>query len=578
MMAFIEVCGVGSKNSRYSARMNRKANFLIVAITCLCSTSTLAQDKAARDRLREAHAQYYTPTASGLKSFRCEATIDWKAMLARFSGAEIPEDNPMLKYLQTVHLSVVDQLKGKGSMEWSDTGIPPEGKEENVQQMRGGLQTMIGGFFQSWNAFMNGNMVPFPDKTVDVTTEGVRTHLHGASASVKFDEDYDENMLLTQVVVDAPEMKGVVVPSYVRTDDGLVVSAVASQVNQPPSAPPMEVTFRVEYAKVDSYQIPSRVVYDIKNVGVIEVGFSACQVSVTDSAQKPTSKESTIVQASSSPAGAAFAPLDRWKTAVLAGDRAAIKAFYVSDPRAFAQTPQGKIADPAAEESDFWSRLSPSGLTEIEPKILAQSSSQPGVTTLVLRIELTFQSKGESHQSVVSTAQVWMGQDDDWHIVVTQRSDAEPLPTMRLPEPKIPNTHLYPDADGAHKDLDAALAAAQVDHKRVLVIFGANWCYDCHVLDTAMHSEPLASIVGDNYHVVHINIEEGNSNSDLADRFQVPLDKGVPSLAVIDGSGQLITSQKQGEFESAAKIGIEDIRAFLNHWKPPSAPSPVPKS
>lgn len=82
------------------------------------------------------------------------------------------------------------------------------------------------------------------------------------------------------------------------------------------------------------------------------------------------------------------------------------------------------------------------------------------------------------------------------------------------------------------------------------------------------HSEQLAVLVADNYHVVYINIEDGKSNSDLADRFQVPLNKGIPSLAVIDGSGKLITSQRQGEFESPAKIGIEDISAFLNRWKP----------
>jgi hypothetical protein len=281
------------RNSRYSSGMNRRGSCLLLfVLTYLCSTSIVAQDKAATDRLFAAHAQYYTPTASGLKSFRCEATIDWKALLSRFRGAEIPEDNPMLKYLQTVQLSVVDQLRGKASMEWSDTGTPPEGKEANVKQMRDGLQTMIGGFFQSWNGYMNGSMVPFPDKSVDVTTEGVRTHLHGASANVIFDEDYDENMLLTQAVVDTPEMKVVAIPTYVRTDDGLIVAAVASQVSQPPSAAPIEVTFRVEYAKVDSFQIPSHVVYDIKNVGVIEVGFSDCQVSVADSPQKPAAEKS----------------------------------------------------------------------------------------------------------------------------------------------------------------------------------------------------------------------------------------------------------------------------------------------
>jgi hypothetical protein len=72
-----------------------------------------AQDKTAADRLIAAHGQYYTPTASGLRSFHCEATIDWKAMLARFGPAEIPDDNPTLKYLQTVHLCR-GSTQGKG--------------------------------------------------------------------------------------------------------------------------------------------------------------------------------------------------------------------------------------------------------------------------------------------------------------------------------------------------------------------------------------------------------------------------------------------------------------------------------
>lgn len=256
------------------------------------STTSVQSFATARGRLFAARAQYYTPTAKGLKSFYCGAAIDWKALLTRFGGIEVPDDNPYLKYLQTVHLSVVDQLRGNGSMEWSDTGAPPEGKQEAVKQLRDGLQTMTGGFFQSWNAYMNGTMVPFPDQGVEITTTGEGIHLHGTPNNSTFDEDFDKNMLLTQVVVDAPEVKVVALPTYVRTDDGLVISSVTSQVNQPPSAPPMEVTFRVEYAAVDSFQIPSRVVYDIKNVGVFEIGFNTCQVSVADPPQKPPAEKS----------------------------------------------------------------------------------------------------------------------------------------------------------------------------------------------------------------------------------------------------------------------------------------------
>ena len=269
--------------------MNRNLSYVLFAffvMAFLCGTQIGAQDKAARDRLFAAHAQYYTPTTSGLKSFHCEASIDWKAMLTGFSGKEIPEDNPMLKYLRTVHLSVVDQLKGKGSLEWNDTSVPPDGKEAAAKQMRHGLQTMVDGFFQSWNGYMNGSMVPLPDNSVEVTTAGAGIHLHGTPGDTNFDEDFDKDVLLTQVVVDNPQMKVVAVPTYVRTEDGLIISAVASRVNQPPSAAPTDVTFRVEYAKVGSFQIPTHVVYDVKNVGVVEIAFNACQVSVADPAQK----------------------------------------------------------------------------------------------------------------------------------------------------------------------------------------------------------------------------------------------------------------------------------------------------
>jgi hypothetical protein len=87
-------------------------------------------------------------------------------------------------------------------------------------------------------------------------------------------------------------MRVLATPSYVNTTDGLVISAVTSQINQPPSAPQTEVTFRMEYAKVDSFQIPSNVVLDLKNVGVFEVGFNACQVSVAEVGRKPTAEKS----------------------------------------------------------------------------------------------------------------------------------------------------------------------------------------------------------------------------------------------------------------------------------------------
>jgi len=48
----------------------------------------------------------------------------------------------------------------------------------------------------------------------------------------------------------------------------------------------------------------------------------------------------------------------------------------------------------------------------------------------------------------------------------------------------------------------------------------------------------------------------------------VPMDRGIPAIAVLDSNGKLLYSQKNGEFEKARSLGPEDLLKFLNQWKP----------
>jgi thioredoxin 1 len=261
-----------------------------------------------------------------------------------------------------------------------------------------------------------------------------------------------------------------------------------------------------------------------------------------------------------------FEPIERWKAAVMAGDRSALAAFYPAVQGGFAQTPQGQSTDPN-EEPEFWGGLHSRGLASINPKILQMSTPQAGVAILTLRIEMTMQVGAGRQDVFVSGAQVWVEQGGNWFIYRSKRTDLLLKPTIRLPEPVHTNPQLYPEPREAQRDLEAALAAARTDHKRVLVVFGANWCYDCHVLDATFHSNTVAPIVQANYHVVHINVGDGSENNDLARRCEVQPDK-LPSLAVLDGKGGLVTSQKNGEFDNAVKIGMGDVTGFLERWKP----------
>jgi thioredoxin 1 len=126
---------------------------------------------------------------------------------------------------------------------------------------------------------------------------------------------------------------------------------------------------------------------------------------------------------------------------------------------------------------------------------------------------------------------------------------------------------IYPSPNQAKIDLDAALATAAATHKRVLLDFGGNWCTDCHILDLYFHDSANKPILDANYVVVHVNIGRRDANLDIAERYQIPLRKGVPALAVLGEHGDLLYSQKTGEFEGMRRMQSSSVTEFLTQWK-----------
>ena len=126
---------------------------------------------------------------------------------------------------------------------------------------------------------------------------------------------------------------------------------------------------------------------------------------------------------------------------------------------------------------------------------------------------------------------------------------------------------LYLATADAPKEIDEALKKAATENKRVLLIFGANWCYDCHVLDHALHDGDAGKIVSEKFLLVHVDIGEGAKNGELISRYKIPLDKGVPAVAVLDANGKLLYSSGEGEFEAARKMMKKDLVVFLRRWQ-----------
>jgi len=127
---------------------------------------------------------------------------------------------------------------------------------------------------------------------------------------------------------------------------------------------------------------------------------------------------------------------------------------------------------------------------------------------------------------------------------------------------------IYDEKADAQNDVRAAIHEAGLHHKNVVLIFGANWCGDCHALDHQMHQPELAAFIEKNFVVVKIDVGKVDKNLDLGAKYHVPLKKGIPALAVLDPEGKLLYAQDQGQFADARHLGYQAFKAFFEQWKP----------
>jgi len=264
---------------------------------------------------------------------------------------------------------------------------------------------------------------------------------------------------------------------------------------------------------------------------------------------------------SAKPAGESspvFPPLEQWKNAVVSGNPAGLKALYSSNPPAQIVTPAGQ--NNADSDVAFWIGLK---ARRIKLDIIQSESPQTAVHQVVFQAEVHSGGPSGEHTVYIIEGQMWQQQGEQWRLAASKRSDP-----ARLQQPTSTSRMIYAPGLDAHTEITQAVALASREHKRVLIVFGANWCYDCHVLDLAFHRPDVETVLQKNYEVVHVDVGEGNKNQDLMEQYQVPMNKGIPAIAVLDSDGKLLYSQKGGEFEKARALAPEDVLAFLNKWKP----------
>ncbi len=130
------------------------------------------------------------------------------------------------------------------------------------------------------------------------------------------------------------------------------------------------------------------------------------------------------------------------------------------------------------------------------------------------------------------------------------------------------------DAKGAsHPDAHAAIEAARRqaarEGKRVAVVFGADWCPDCHAFQKALGHRLVTPILEPGFVVVHVSVGNRDRNLDLMRSYGMTVGSGIPAVAVLEPDGTLVAAQRDGEFRNAsALLSVAEIVSFFHRFSP----------
>ena len=229
------------------------------------------------EQLSLARLRYYTPTTSGLRSYHCEVTANWSEMLGHLSGGTVTPDNPFITYLNSTHLFVDDDLHGAGHLVWAATGVLPAELQTQGDQFRDGIQKMFAGYFSSWDAYLNGTMVPPPaGLTLSRTPSGFMAREKAVTSETEI--TFDPHWLLLKAHVVQTEADTVAVPTYKSTPEGLLITDVESTITNPPSPQPTRLAIHTDYQRVDGFSLPAHIRFDLHNAGQFDFDLKGCTV------------------------------------------------------------------------------------------------------------------------------------------------------------------------------------------------------------------------------------------------------------------------------------------------------------
>ncbi len=135
---------------------------------------------------------------------------------------------------------------------------------------------------------------------------------------------------------------------------------------------------------------------------------------------------------------------------------------------------------------------------------------------------------------------------------------------------KQPRPSIYDKNADAKAQVSAACAKASRSNKRVLLMFGGDWCGWCRKLhDLFARDQEIHRLLSEEYELVMVDTKAPNAEALLERCAKGQGGVGFPFLAVMDTTGDLLIGQKTDPLEEKDHHDPRKVKDFLARWVAP---------
>jgi hypothetical protein len=250
--------------------------FTLIPAACGKASQSESTPPDKAQLLLKARQIYYVLQNQGVKSFQCTIQPDW-AKFAKFmtqNGTSVDQAKIAL-ITPVAFTAVVDEQGNATATPFLASG---GSVDPTVTQMVGGAKQVIEGFFKSWGSVVfTGIFAPSDDQNLTMLAQPDGIHFSQKTGEANVDIVLNRDSLLTTMKVTTTSAIIVMNPKYSKTDKGLLMTSLNSDINNGTQ----KVNFEVQYQTVEGFQLPGKVSYQVTfptQAVSIEMSFSGYQI------------------------------------------------------------------------------------------------------------------------------------------------------------------------------------------------------------------------------------------------------------------------------------------------------------